>query len=146
MYNILVHSHSGVRWIFVILLISSLLLAITAYFNHKTFGKRLDITSRVTVITAHIQLLLGLILYFISPKVVFDSIAFQSNLMRFYLVEHITLMLLGIALLTIGSAKIKRAAADIQKLRYLLIFFGIGFIIILAGVPWPFYNLGTKWF
>ena len=96
---------------------------------------------------SHIQLLLGLVMYFTSAKVVFSEGWMKNASQRFYGMEHLLLMLLAIVLITIGSAKAKRAATDEEKFKKTYLFFGLGLILILAGIPWPFREaLGGGWF
>ena len=98
------------------------------------------------LIFTHIQFLLGLVLYFISPKVVFDGSSMKSDVMRFFLVEHISLMVLAVILITIGYSRAKRATDDGKKFKSILIFYLIGLALILFAIPWPFQNYGASWF
>lgn len=98
------------------------------------------------LIFTHSQFLIGLILYFISPKVVFSGAAMKDSALRFFLVEHILLMLVAVALITIGYSKSKKAELDSKKFKLTFWFFIIALVLILAGIPWPFQNYGTGWF
>jgi len=62
----------------------------------------------------------------------------QSPILRFFLVEHTTAMLLAVILITIGHIRAKRAVNAMQSARTLLWFFLISLIIILVLIPWPF--------
>jgi dipeptide/tripeptide permease len=111
-----------------------------------------DKLSLFSLITAHVQLLLGLGLYFISPLVeaaMADGMgeAMKSTVMRFWLVEHIFGMVIGIALITVGRIAAKRATEDNAKFKKIAVYFSIGLLIILATIPWPFREvLGRGWF
>lgn len=98
------------------------------------------------LIFTHLQFVIGLVLYFTSPKVVFAASSMKSDVLRFFLVEHILLMLIAVVLITIGYSRSKRALTDAKKFKSILIFYLIGLILILAGIPWPFQNYGTSWF
>ena len=98
------------------------------------------------LIFTHIQFLMGLVLYFLSPKVVFSGEAMKDSVLRFFLVEHISLMTLAVVLITIGYSKSKSTALDAKKFKSTFWFFVIGLLLILAGIPWPFQNYGTGWF
>ena len=112
----------------------------------KSFGTGDRKLGLFALIFTHTQFLLGLILYFISPKVLFSGAAMKDSVLRFFLVEHISLMLIAVVLITIGYSKTKRAATDSKKFKLTFWFYLIGLILILAGIPWPFQNYGTNWF
>lgn len=145
MYNGLVHAHSGLRWVVLILL----LVAIFNAFSKKSSGQWTPKDKKITLfamIFTHIQLLIGLVLYFISPLVEFSE-GFMSNpVYRFYSVEHISLMLIAIALITVGYSKSKKATTDAKKFGAVATFYLIGLILILVSIPWPFRDLGAGWF
>lgn len=144
MYNFLVNTHSVLRWILALSLLITIIYAVYARSKLQNFEntRKLGLVSMTIV---HLQFLVGLILYFISPKVIFSGLAMKAPLTRFFLVEHLTGMLIGIILITIGYSKAKKALTDAKKYNRILIYYIIGFLIILAAVPWPFYNLGTEW-
>ncbi|OEJ99756.1 cytochrome B [Roseivirga misakiensis] len=145
MYNGLLHAHSGLRWVVLVLL----LVAIANAFSKKGNGRWSPKDKKITLfamIFTHIQLVLGIVMYFMSPKVVFSSETMSSPVLRFYTVEHISLMLVAIALITIGYSKAKRAISDAKKFKAVSTFYLIGLILILASIPWPFRNLGAGWF
>ena len=94
----------------------------------------------------HFQLLLGLILYFISPKVIFSGASMKDPLLRFFLVEHIALMLAAVVLITVGYIKFQKADEIRRRHKITVIYYGIALLLILAAIPWPFRNLGGGWF
>lgn len=143
--EILRHAHSGLRWLVLISLVLAIVNAITKSSGSKPFTNKDKKIALFALIFTHLQLVLGLILYFISPKVVFESGAMKDDVLRFFLVEHISLMIVAIALITIGYSKSKRALSDRKRFRHILIFYAIGLILILAGIPWPFQNYGAGW-
>lgn len=105
-----------------------------AKFNN--FANRITL---FTLILSHLQLLVGLILYFLGDKGVkhFNREDVMSNGdVRFYAVEHISVMILAIILITIGRSGLKRKATDAAKFRHGIIYFGIGWVLILSRVPW----------
>lgn len=145
MYNGLVHAHSGLRWVVLVLL----LVAIFNAFSKKSSGQWTAKDKKITLfamIFTHIQLVIGLVLYFISPLVQFSEGFMKNPIYRFYSVEHISLMLIAIALITVGYSKSKRAATDAKKFGAVATFYLIGLILILVSIPWPFRDLGAGWF
>jgi L-asparagine transporter-like permease len=61
----------------------------------------------------------------------------SDPVVRFWAVEHMSGMLIGIILITIGRARGKRKDTDLAKHKTFAIFYIIGLIIILAMIPWP---------
>lgn len=151
MYDILLRAHSGLRWIVLILLVATVVMSIHALFTNKEFSSGDKKVALFTLIFTHIQLVLGLILYFISPWVkaaMADmGAAMKDPQLRFWVVEHFTLMLIAIILITIGYSSSKRAKSNLKKYRRLGIFYAIGLVLILVAIPWPFREaIGRGWF
>jgi NADH:ubiquinone oxidoreductase subunit 2 (subunit N) len=144
MNSILTHAHSGLRWVALILL----LLAIINAFTSKTFEKKHKMINLFTMITLHTQLIIGLVQYFItSGKVKFFDGWMKEAAFRFYGMEHLMGMLIAIVLITVGYSKSKRGTTDSEKFKPIKLFYLIGFILIIASIPWPFRTaLGGSWF
>ena len=140
-YNIMVSAHSGLRWLVLVFLI----VAIFQTFSRR--GKFGDIketkTVLMTLIFTHIQMLLGLVLYIISPKVQWSGSTMSSPVYRFFTVEHLILMLAAIILITVGYSRSKRAP---KPFNVAFNFYLIALILILLAIPWPFRELGAGWF
>lgn len=102
------------------------------------------------MITAHIQLLAGLILYLISDivKTGLSDMggAMKDPALRFWTVEHILGMVIAIALITLGRMGLKKADNDISKHKNIAIYFLIGLFILLISIPWPFSAISRPWF
>jgi hypothetical protein len=62
--------------------------------------------------------------------------AMKDDSLRFYAVEHISMMLIAVVLVHIGRAKSKKSKTDIEKFRIASIFFLAALVLILAGIPW----------
>ncbi|MBD2752799.1 cytochrome B [Spirosoma validum] len=144
MYSGLVHAHSGLRWIALILLVAAVATAISRWQGRNSFTDGNRKLNLFTLISVHTQLIIGLLLLFISPKVNFGMMS--EKLYRFYSVEHTAGMLIAIILITIGYSRSKRASNDTTKHRLVSIFYGLGLLLILASIPWPFRISGAGWF
>ena len=144
MYPGLVHAHSGLRWIALVLLLAAVVTAISKWQSRSSYTEGNRKLYLFTLISVHTQLLIGLVLLFISPKVNFSLLS--EKLYRFYSVEHTVGMLLAIALITVGYSRSKRAADATTKQRLVGIFYGLGLVLILASIPWPFRIVGANWF
>ncbi len=144
MYSGLVHAHSGLRWIALVLLVVASLVAISKWLGRSGYTDGDRKLYLFTLIAVHIQLILGLVLFFISPKVNLSLLS--DKVYRFYSVEHTTGMLIAIILVTVGYSMSKRATDVTKKQRLIGIFYGIGLVLILASIPWPSRNLGAGWY
>ena len=139
----LVSAHSGLRWIALILL----LLAIINAFTAKNYEKKHRLVNLFTMITFHTQLVLGIILYFISDKVQFTEGWMKEAMYRFYGMEHLTGMLLAIIAITIGHSKSKKGADAAAKFKAIKLWYVLALILVVAFIPWPFRTeLGAGWF
>ena len=73
MYTGLLHSHSILRYIALILLIAVVVKSLIGWQSRQPFGKTDDRLSLFLFISVHLQLVLGLLLYFVSPYVNFSG-------------------------------------------------------------------------
>ncbi|MBL7944022.1 MAG: hypothetical protein JNM00_14730 [Flavobacteriales bacterium] len=104
-----------------------------------------------TMLSLHIQLIIGLGLYFISPAVeaaLADPQKMVNSVSRFWAVEHITGMIIAIAVATYGYMRSKKRPSDWARHRVIFFTYLLALIIILATVPWPFREVGAGrgWF
>ena len=145
--GILIHTHSGLRWLVLILLIAAIGNALVKI-KSSEYAKKDKLLNLFAMVTLHIQLLLGLILYFMhTPHMSFAENWMKNAMFRFFGMEHLIGMVLAIALITIGRKKAEKKELPSQKHRTIAVWYIIGFILILAFIPWPFRNLGiTSWF
>lgn len=122
------------------------------WLNKSNYSKLDNKLSLFSVIISHIQLIIGFILYFISPIVSAGltdiGAAMKEPQLRFWTIEHISVMILAIVLITLGRSLSKRAADDIDKHKKVALFFGFGLLLILMRIPWPFMQIGEGrgWF
>ncbi len=146
MYEGLKHAHSGIRWIFLALLIYAVINAFLKWRGNKDYTGGDRKVGLFTFIFSHIQLLIGLVLYFISPKVGSMSAEVMKNATaRFFTVEHISMMLLAIILISIGHISTKKAVDSSAKFKKTFIFYLIALILIMIAIPWPPKH-GAGWF
>jgi hypothetical protein len=146
LYLIIKHAHSGLRWLVFLFIIYTVFNSFKKILANEKYTSGDKISTTLTTIFAHIQLVLGLILYFISPKVIFSAASFGNNMLRFYLVEHLLGMLLAITLITVGSIRVKRAKLDKSKHARTFVFFFMAFLTIVFSIPWPWNKLSSGWF
>lgn len=133
-----------------LLLVVTLFRVYAGWLSKKSFTPADRKLSLFTLIATHIQLVLGIVLYLMSDWVRLDDMgeAMKDRILRFFTVEHSLMMLIAIALITIGHSKAKKASGE-KKFRTLAIFFTIALVIILAAIPWPVregIGTGRGWF
>jgi hypothetical protein len=126
----------------VITLISSFYRLLTG----GPYGKLDRSLAIVGLSSVHLQFIIGLVLYFISPKVIFNPESMSDSFLRFFLVEHAALMLLVVLIITFGYKAVKKAKEDRRKHIRTLLFYLSSLIIIFFSIPWPWKNLGGSWF
>jgi hypothetical protein len=154
----LVHAHSGLRWIILLLL---LLVLINSFFGMRSkglFTKTDDRLSKYLVLSAHVMLLIGLFQYIFGTKgFAYIKASGMKEVMhtgtqRFYAVEHITMMILAIVLITMGRSIGKRKSTSAEMHKTIFWYTLIGFILIMISIPWPVHvpwqpeGLASKWF
>jgi len=140
----LITLHSVLRWIILIVLFVAIYRAFTGGQTQRAFDNTDQKTGLLLTITADLQLLLGLILYFMGALGLKNiqnqgmAAVMKDSYARFFAVEHISMMLIAIVLLHIGRAKSKKAASDEGKHKLSFRFYLIALILILVSIPWPF--------
>lgn len=142
MYEILHGTHSGMRWIALLLLLIAIVNAAGSK-NSGDYGKKDKLINLFAMISLHIQLLIGGALMFLSPKVAYVEGWMSSDtaggMYRFYGLEHILLMIVAIVIITRGRSKAeKKLKGTRDKHKKITLTYTIGLILILISIPWPF--------
>jgi hypothetical protein len=142
LYPTLLAVHSWVRWLVLIGLVVSLFRAYRGWLSERPFT-RLDNQVRIaTTATVHLQFAVGVWLYVVSPVVRYFLGHFQEavhiNNVRFFGMEHVTMMVIAIAVITVGSVRARRKKTAREKFRTMAIYFTIGLVLIFVSIPWHF--------
>ena len=133
--------HSYWAYLVLLILIIAVVNAIIGLTSKKEF-KELDLRiSLFALITAHIQLILGFIAYYTSlyyetMRNVGMGEVMKNSELRKPLIEHPLLIIIAIALITIGFSKHKKKTNDAAKFKTIAIYYTIALILILAVIPW----------
>ncbi len=149
MYDFLKVVHSITRYIVLLGGIGAIITILMAARN------RTKLFSTIFLASSHLQLVIGLVLYFGNGwfgllkeqgmKGIMEA-SKQYPHLRFFIVEHIAMMVIAIILVTIGHSKLKKALANNTKLSTPLILFVVALLVMLASIPWPFREaLGRGW-
>ncbi len=134
MYTFLLHLHSGLRWLILVAVIIAVLKSLVGLFGGGEYKKFDKIVAVSFVGMMHLQLVIGLVLYFFYSPFVTYNMTDQNS--RFWSVEHIALMLFAVAAAQIGRSISKKTQDAQVKFRFQSIFFGISLILMLLGIPW----------
>jgi len=138
MYTGFQHLHSVFAYIVLAVLLLSFIYALASFVQKKPFTEKVRKASLAGLIAAHLQLLIGLVLYFISPMGLsnFSGEAMGDAMSRLYMLEHPLMMLIGIILITVGYSKAKQPGDNAGRYKKILIFYGLGILCILLRIPW----------
>lgn len=138
MYEIIKNTHSYLATILLLVLIIASVYALIGWFRGSSFSNNSKRILLAGLIASHLQLVIGFVIYFISPLGVsnFSGEIMKNSIGRLYVLEHPLMMLIGIVLITIGYSKSKRATSDKSKFKFAGIFYTIGLILILSRIPW----------
>jgi hypothetical protein len=143
MYGALLPIHSLLRWALLLLLLAAIIKSLSGLLSKSTYGPSDNKTSLFLMISAHLQLVVGLLMFFVSPMVQFTGEAMKSAELRFFTMEHSTMMIIAIALITMGRILSKKAQSDRTKHLRSFIFFTLALLIIFMMIPWPFHLPGN---
>ncbi|MCZ2444473.1 MAG: hypothetical protein LC101_11930 [Flavobacteriales bacterium] len=154
METTLITIHSALRYIVLIALVYITIKAWARFAEKKEFQPIDRKTASMAIGLLHFQVLLGIALYIMRRH--FDGIAVMKSLkeagnieaaayVRFFTMEHITMMLLAAILITIGQVLSKKAATSSGKYLRLALFFTLGLLVIFFGIPWPFMKSWGVW-
>lgn len=147
----LVHAHSGLRWLALGILVYAIFNAIVK--RKKDYQDSDKTISIIALSLTHLQVVIGLVLYFVQEKYKLFSLMSDDALpkevrseARLYALEHPLVMLIAAVLITIGHSKAKKATESAKKFKLTAIFFGIALLLILSRIPWPFLAQNAHWF
>ncbi|MGE5944046.1 MAG: hypothetical protein ACM31G_06880 [Flavobacteriales bacterium] len=141
MYNTVLNLHSYWAYLVLLVLILATFNALYKIAANKEYSAKDFRISLFTLIVSHIQLLIGLVLYFVSPRLQAFSELGMGGVMkdainRLYLVEHPFVNILAVALITIGYSKHKKKLTSKAKLKPIAIFYTIALLLLLSRIPW----------
>ncbi|MEE9362488.1 MAG: hypothetical protein V3U92_07825 [Cellulophaga sp.] len=142
MYETILNLHSYFAFVVLGLLLYAVINAFIGFMGNKDFTMERDFRlSLFAFILAHIQLLVGFVLYFVSPRFALWGELGMGGIMkdsinRLFLVEHPFVNILAIALITIGWSKHKKVMESKAKFKIIAIFYGLGLVFFLSRIPW----------
>jgi len=141
MYETILTIHSYVAYVVLAILILAVINAITGWLGNRMFTPEKDFRlSLFALILSHLMLVIGLILFFVSPNG-FSAIqelgmGGLSSAARLLAVEHPFTNILAIVFITIGWSRHKKFIEGNKKFKSIAIFYGLGLLLFLSRIPW----------
>jgi len=134
------HLHSTLAIILLLALLVTLVITLANYLGNKPYNRKIAL---IGLISAHLQLVVGLILYFTSPLGLqsFDAANMSNGLARLYFLEHPLINIIAIVLITIGYSKAKKMTDAKKANKTVLIMYTLGLILVLSRIPWSTWSL-----
>lgn len=141
MYEIIQTLHSYLAYLALLVLFLAVANAISGLLSKRIFNMEKDLRiSLFALILCHIQLLIGLVLYFVSPSGLSAIQEFGmgglTSAARLLAVEHPFINILAIIAITVGWSRHKKFVEGDKKFKSIAIFYGIGLVLILSRIPW----------
>jgi hypothetical protein len=136
MYEFIQKLHSGWAYIALFLLVIAVINALIGLISKKEFTAKDRKIAILGLIGTHTQLLIGLILYFVSPLGLASLGQMADKALRLTSLEHPLINLIAITLITIGWTKHKKLTSSESKYKTFTIFYGLGLLLILSRIPW----------
>lgn len=137
--------HSILRWIILLLLIVAILKSLQNFNSTQLILKSNNKVSLFLLIAAHFTAVIGIYQWMVGAWGLKNiqnlgmSAVMKDSAARFWAVEHISMMLIAVILITVG-----RRAAKHKKAFWI---YFIALLLILAAIPWPFREgIGRPWF
>lgn len=134
--------HSWLRWAVIGLALWVIARNVGGLQGRRAWTGADDRAVRLFGITLDVQVVIGLLLYFLLSSITTAALAdfgaaMGNSAMRYWAVEHVFGILVGVALVHIGRARVRKTTDPIRKHRVALIFFGLALVAILVSIPWP---------
>ena len=136
MYTFVQKFHSGWAYLALLLLVFAVVNSFLGKSSKKEFTAKDRKIALFGLIATHVQLVVGLILYFVSPLGSASIGQMAESDVRLTWLEHPLINIIAITLITIGWSKHKKAATSEAKFNSIFIFYGLGLVLILIRIPW----------
>ena len=142
MYTTIQFIHSYWAYLVLLIILLATINALAGFFSKREYGAKDFRISLFALIVTHIQLLIGLVLYFVSPLGLQNitssgmGVVMKDSTARLYAVEHPLIMILTVVFITIGYSKHKKKETSKSKFKTIVIFYTIALVLVLAKIPW----------
>jgi uncharacterized membrane protein len=136
LYETFQNLHSWFAYFVIIVLFLAVINAIVGLSQNKNFTSKDLRVSLFALIFTHLQLLIGFVLYFVSPKGSGSIGEMKISELRLTWLEHPLMNIIAIVLITIGWSKHKKMTDDKNKFKKIAFFYGVGLLFILSRIPY----------
>ena len=133
-YSIVQELHSIFRYVVFVLVLMAIIQSLLGWLSKNPYTEFNRKTNLFALISAHTQLLIGILIYILSPLVQFNSGTMKNETTRYFTVEHWFMMIIAIVLITIGHSKSKKLALPEAKHRIIFIFYGIALLVVIGAL------------
>lgn len=139
MYTGIQHLHSGVAYLAMLALVVVIIYMLIGSLSNREFTEKDRKIALIAFILSHIQLLVGLILYFLSPlglEMLKSGSAMSDPAARLMALEHPLINIIAIVIISVGYIKAKKPGASRARFRIIYMTFAVGLVLILSRIPW----------
>ena len=142
MYGTVLLFHSLLRWLVLLTGLLAVARGISGWRSRRPWTLPDERAGFWFIMTLDLQFLLGLLLYVaLSPltRGAFQDFggAMRDTIVRFWAVEHVLGMIVGMALAHIGRSRVHKTGDDVRRHKLAAIFFTLALLVILASIPCP---------
>ncbi len=147
-YQVVLVTHSWIRWLVLIALLFAIYRAFKGWISASRFGKVDGFARNFASILVRVEMAIGVLLYILSPITRYfisnikEGVSIPDVSMFGYM--HPIAMIGAIALISIGEARSKKASEDRKKFSGIAVFYLVALLLVLAAIPWPFYQSGSR--
>lgn len=136
MYEFIQKFHSGLAYLVLLILVFAVVNAILGFTSKKEFTAKDRKIALFALIFTHVQFLIGLVIYFISPLGLKAFGQMADKALRLTSLEHPLINIIAIVLITIGWSKHKKLTDASAQFKTFAVFYGLGLLLILSRIPW----------
>lgn len=136
MYHFIQKFHSGWAYLALLLLVVAVFNSFSGWFAKREFTAKDKKMALFGLIATHMQLVMGFVLYFLSPKGLDSLGQMEDAELRLTSLEHPLVNILAIVLITIGWSRHKKALVSDLKFKSIFVFYMFGLVLILVRIPW----------
>ncbi len=136
MYNFIQKFHSGWAYLALLVLVIAVINAFIGLLSKKEFTAKDRKIALFALAGIHTQLLIGFIIYFVSPLGFASLGQMKDAAIRLTSLEHPLINIIAIVLITIGWSKHKKLTTSESKFKTFSVFYGLGLLLILSRIPW----------
>jgi NADH:ubiquinone oxidoreductase subunit 2 (subunit N) len=136
LYATLKSIHSTIAYLALFLIFLALFNAFIGLMTKRMFKPTDRAISLFGLIIAHVQLVVGLLLWFVSPVGLAGLSQMKESAIRLTALEHPLTNILAIVFITIGWSKHKKEESHNGKYKKIVLFYALGLLLLLSRIPW----------